>query len=584
SKKIGSADVRRAALSALGRIATPPAIDAIVRAFGQYEDEKPGVGPSPAREAAVSVGLPIAPSLIALLDGTGNAAATITPAISASAAWVLGEVHPAGAGPVLEGAIRRGTIPLALGLHALAAAGDPTELPICLEHVASPDRVVRAEALVATAKLLNPENPDGRAVEPLLSSLDLAQTSEDRAEIAALLGRTGAARVAPVLVGLTAAKDEKLRLVAIDALGTLGAPAAGPALAKLLDDPIASVRLRAAVALGRAGGPDVVAPVVAKLESASADRLAVVLALGGLFERHADPASITKAKQAAQSLGNERDLLLVAIGRGKGSTALVALANGADIGARRAIAVGLGAHADATGLEKLRGLASDVDAGVRAQAVWSLGAVGSASDLPLAIKLASDGSPMVAANAIAAVGRIALRGTEPVPPALCTALDSNRPYVRANALAALRPLVLAGRAGVCDDDKARKLLAEDTNEVVRAAAGRLLAAHVAKSAPEVVARARVVLERCTISDPSGAVASVCREGLLGAAPASTGTLALVVFVTPDDGGPPEASAPYAIERPDGFLHLGTADARGAVVELLLGRGPVRLRVASPTNA
>jgi HEAT repeat protein len=386
-----------------------------------------------------------------------------------------------------------------------------------------------------------------------------------------------------VLVGLTAAKDEKLRLVAIDALGTLAAPTAGPALAKLLDDPLATVRLRAAIALGRAGGADVVPTVVAKLTSASADRLAVVLALGGLFERHPDPVSLGKAKDAAQSLGNERDLLLVAIGRGKGASLLVVLANGADEGARRAIAVGLGAHADPAGLEKLRALAADEGASVRAQAAWSLGAVGAASDLGLVTKLSADPSPTVAANAIAAIGRITLRTTGAAPATLCTALDSSRPYVRANALAALAPLVLAGRGGGCGDDKPRKLLAEDPNDVVRAAAARLLAAHVAKSAAEVSGRARAGLERCTISDPSGAVASVCREGLLGGAPAKSGTLALAVFVTPDDGGAPEARSPYAIERPDGFLHLGTADARGAVVEMNLGRGAVRLRVASPTN-
>jgi hypothetical protein len=215
--------------------------------------------------------------------------------------------------------------------------------------------------------------------------------------------------------------------------------------------------------------------------------------------------------------------------------------------------------------------------------VWSIGAIGSPADLALATKLVSDGSPTVAGDAIAAVGRIAARTSDPIPPVLCTALDSDRPYVRANALAAIRPLLAAGRSGACDDAKARKLLAEDANDVVRAAAARALGAMSVKAASEIAGRARAALERCTISDPSGAVASVCREALEGnVAPAtSTGDLALVVFVAPDDGGPPAARTPYAIERPDGFLHLGSADARGAVVEMFLGRGPVRLRIATP---
>src|SRR5262249_42972484 len=114
TKKVGSSDVRRAALSALGRIATPAAMDAIVKAFGQYEDEKPGTGPSPAREAAVSVGAPIAPSLVAILEGTGGSNVNVSAGTTASAAWALGRIHPTDAGPVLERAIRRGTIPLAL--------------------------------------------------------------------------------------------------------------------------------------------------------------------------------------------------------------------------------------------------------------------------------------------------------------------------------------------------------------------------------------------------------------------------------------------------------------------------------------
>lgn len=603
SKKPGAVDVRRAALAALGRIGTPLAIDAIVKAFGTFEDERSFVSASPAREAAVAAGSAAAPSLLAVLD---TAAGTGTPsgasAAVASAAWALGELKPAaaGAGAAITKAMRRGLLPLAVGLHALASLGDGAQLPTCLEHVASTDRAVRVEALAATARLLDPEKPDGRAVEPLLASLDVAQTPEDRAEIAALLGRTGAARVAPVLQGLTAAKDERLRIAAIDALGTLGAAVAGPTLLALLDDGSATVRLRAAVALGRAGGANVLTATIAQLSAAAADRLAVALALGGLLERHADAAAVASTRAALTTTGAERDLLLHGLGRAKGGAGLAALAElapGNDVDSRRAIALALGAQASEAAIPPLLTLLADLDASVRAQAVWSLGFVGAPSHLTAALEKLRDSSPAVAGNAAASVGRLVSRHASlAVPKELCLALEDERAYVRANALGALRLALQAGRAATCDDARERKLLGEDPVDTVRIAAARLLSARVARGAQvggesagelDAPAKARATLarsalERCALADPSGAVASTCRDHVaIGAAPVDAGTGALVVFVAPDDGGPPTPRAPYAIERPDGLLHLGNADRRGAVVETWLGKGPLRLRVASP---
>jgi len=587
-KKPGAADVRRGALAALGRIGSAAAIDAIVKSFGQYEDERPGVGPSPAREAAVAAGAAAAPTLINVLEsggsqGISSGTATISPAASSSA-WALGEMRAAGAGVVIAKAMRRGVISLATGLHALASLGDTAQLPVCLEHVAAIDRAVRVEALAAAAKLLDPDQPDGRAVEPLLASLELAQTPEDRAEIATLLGRTGAGRVAKVLAGLTAAKDEKLRLAAIDALGTLAAPEGGPALVALLDDNSAAVRLRAAIALGRAGGADVVQATITRLGAAQADRLAVALALNGILERHGAPGSIATARDAATTAGTERDLLLVALGRAKGP-AVPALTDllgksASDVDGRRAIALALGARVgDAAALDPTVALAADVDPSVRAQAAWSLGSIGGGPQLPLVLKLVTDVAPTVAANAAASVGRIVVRTAgAAIPKELCAALDDARPYVRANALASIGHALRAGRTSPCSEPRVRKALSDDPNEVVRASAARVVAA----TKGDADSPARAALERCALADPSGAVATVCREGALGQPLVSeSGKGALVVFVAPDDGGAPIARTPYAIDRPDGFLHVGTTDRRGAVVELHLGKGAVRLRVATP---
>lgn len=588
-KRGANENVRRAALSALGRIATPAAVDAIIKTFGLFEDAGAGVRTSPARDAAISAGATAAPPLLAVLrEGSGATAAT-----AASAAYALAHLHAAGGGEAIARGIRRGDVPMAVGLFALGVAGDAGQLPPCLEQVAAPDRLVREQALKAAARLLDPERPDGRAVEPLLASLQLAQTAEDRAEIATLLGRTGAERVAPVLIGLTTSKDERLRTAAVDALGTLRAASGGPALAKLLEDPAPTVRFHAAIALSRAGGPDVTPVVLAKLTTAlEADRLAIVIALGGLLERNATPALVDSAKKlAVAGLGPERDLLVVALGRAKGDAPLAALKEvlagaAADADTRRAVATALGARGvDPAAAALLAPLAADADPSVRAQAAWSLGAVGGAGDVKTAEKLVDDGAMSVSANAIAALARLALRASAaPAPALVCKALGDERPYVRANALAGLALLAQAGRPALCGDGAAaRRLLSDDPNEAVRAAAARLGAASLPGAAAEAPPW-RVALERCVLADPAGAVAAACREALRPPTAAPAGSpQTLVVFVSPDDGGAPIARAAYAIERPDGLLHTGNCDRRGAVVELGLPRGPLRLRVALPAS-
>jgi HEAT repeat protein len=586
AKKGSSENVRRAALGALGRIATPGAVEAIVKTFGLFEDAGAGVRTSPARDAAVSAGTTAVPALLAVLrEGSGASTSA-----AASAAYALGQLRAPGAGDAIARAIRRGDVPLTVGLFALGAVGDATQLPICLEQVAAPDRSIREQALKAAARLLDPEHPDGRAVEPLLASLELAQTPEDRAEIAALLGRTGADRVAKVLVGLTASKDERLRIAAVEALGTLRATSGGPALAKLLDDPSATVRFRAAVALARAGGPDVTPVVLGKLASSvEADRLAIAIAIGGLLERNATPAMIETAKKLAISgVGPERDLIVVAIGRAKGEASIAALKEiaagaGADADTRRAVALALGAHGvDPGATPLLATLAADSDPSVRAQAAWSLGAAGAPGASKLVEKLVDDGAMSVAANALGALARIALRApAAPAPPAICKALTDDRPYVRANALGGLALLARGARPATCGDGSlARRSLGEDTNEAVRTASARLGGAIVATSAADAPPW-RAALERCVLADPSGAVAGSCRDALRPPPGVDASTQALVVFIAPDDGGAPVARGAYAIERPDGLLHTGNADRRGAVVELDLPRGVVRLRVAVP---
>ncbi|MBK7399113.1 MAG: HEAT repeat domain-containing protein [Myxococcales bacterium] len=590
NKKAGAADVRRAALAALGRIGTPAAVEAIGKTFGLFEDDRALVGPSPAREAAVAAGATAVPVLLALLEpgaGGTNIGPSVTTAaspVATSAAWALGELHANGAGEAIVKAMRRGLVPLPVALYSLGVLGDATHLPTCLESVSAPDRAVRVQALAATAKLLDPELPDGRAVEPLLAALEVALSPEDRAEIAVLLGRTGADRVVPVLAGLTGSKDEKLRLAAIDALGAVGVATAGPTLLGLLGDPSGVIRLRAGLALGRAGGADSLTKAIDRLvQGTEVDRLAVILAISQMMERHGDAAAVNLTKKVLNQPVPERDLLVVAVGRSRldsgASAVLAGLLVGADADLRRAVAMALGARVDdPTAAAPLLALAKDADATVRAQAAWSIGAALDVGALATLEALAKDPVSSVATNAAGGLGRLLARGKSApttTSASLCAALDDERALVRANALGALRLLASAGRPSLCGDGaRVHKILAEDSSDVARAIAARLLATQVSGATPEAAAKARASLDRCALTDPSGAVASACRAPVR---PIKPGTTALVVFVAPDDGGTPVPRAPYVLERPDGLLHVGVSDRRAAIVELRLPKGIVRLR-------
>jgi len=84
---------------------------------------------------------------------------------------VLGELHARTEAASIVDAMRRGSLPTAAALHALAGAGTEAEVPVVLEFVADSNLLVRDEAASAAFALLDPNHPDGRAVEPLAAAL-----------------------------------------------------------------------------------------------------------------------------------------------------------------------------------------------------------------------------------------------------------------------------------------------------------------------------------------------------------------------------------------------------------------------------
>src|SRR5262249_43868852 len=256
---------------------SPDAVRALVAMLGVGDDAGGTLERTSVRDALVACGANAEKELTPLLTRPLSAAA------ATSAAWVLGELRTRAASPAIAQAMRRGTLPTASALHALAGAGTSDAVPVVLEFAADPNPLVRAEALRAASALLDPARPDGRAVEPLAAALrDARLSSDEHAQIAGLLGRTGAPRAAELLAPLASAQNPTLRLAAIDALGTLGPAGADEALLARIDDPNPAVRLHAAMALADAGGTAAREALLGKLDASDeVDRSAVLTALGG---------------------------------------------------------------------------------------------------------------------------------------------------------------------------------------------------------------------------------------------------------------------------------------------------------------
>jgi HEAT repeat protein len=580
--------LRLAALGALGRIATADAVRTIVANLGTGDDAMSTLERTPERDALVTAGQvdaaprgspargrdAVLPALHALLAGAPS------PETATSAAWVIGEMHAVAEAPTIVAAMRRGALPTPAALHALAGAGTAAEVPIVLEFVADASPVVRDEALRATSALLDPNRPDGRAVEPLAAALrDARPSADERARIAKLLGRTGAPRAAPVLIDLVHAHDTGLKLAAIDALGTLGlAPGSGTddALLDVLTSSDPALRLHAAVALAESGGERAREKLVAELDGGDeVDRSAVLTALGGVLARVPTDAAIARLGAALElSAGPERDAILEAIGRAPSPSAvrlLVASSRAPEPADRRAVADLLAAHAgDALALATARAMLGDMDPTVRAQAAWTLGTIGDATDVPRLEALTHGDAATIdaAVDSAAAIGRIAARvhAGDAAARSLCPLVGGAHAYLRANALAAL---ALAGAR--CEGGESeRRALAEDGNEEVRAAAALALAR---TGVPDDVR----ALERCARADPSGAVANRCRTH---PAPPTRSHAALVFVIGDATSAAPRPGAPFAMLLADGTLRAGTTDRRGAAFDPVAPEGEVSLRPPS----
>lgn len=561
-----SPGVRAAVVGALGRIGTTEALDALIRLL---ESETSADTLLLLRKALARAGAPARERLERCLSG--QPAETL----ANNCALVLADMRASKSAPTVVAALRRGIVGREAGLTALRTLADKSSLPSVLEYLADSNPAVRRAAIDTAVALLDPKQPDGRAVDPIAQALEKARSSKaERAALARLLGRTGSGRAVKALRPLAQASDQvELRIAALEALGMLPPAGQDEILLAALDAEEANVRLAAAVALGRAASGAAARTILDRLErSAEQDRGALGVALAGALSRGRDPALLERAtKIMTASRGGQRDALIEAIARFPGKDSVRALtehaARSGEVADRTKVAEVVAGRKDALSL--LRGLAKDADGSVRANAVWSLGATAGATDRAAIEAALDDRDVAVAGNAAAALGRLSQRTGSNVTEALCKRLSDRRSYVRANALAALR---VAGAR--CARAEERTLLGEDRSELVRRAAALLIASVPSSDG----ARDASLLEACAGEDTDSSVAAACAAE---PSPLAKTTDRVMVYVVPVGESAPVPRTPFALVRADGLMRLGLADRRGAVTEVRAPSGEVWLTVPAP---
>jgi HEAT repeat protein len=551
-------EVQSAALDALGSIATPTAVDTILRALALPRPPRDHIESALANAGEVALA---SLERCVLQPGRAGGAEVCVAA--------LGNIGGESASLLIERALRQGSVGAAAAIEALGTTGQASALPTVLEFLTSGVQAERRAAIEAAGELLEPERELGLAVEPIAQALSHAQESRlERAALVGLLGRTGSARAAPSLLAAAASSDEYLRVVALQALGEIGPADADSALLAGLEAAAFPTRYSAAVALRRVGRNRSIDALLDRLRSAIAsDREILAVALAGPIGDAPSDVQIQRLIDALESSpGPVSDALIEALAHvpgPRGTRALVGLIPRLGKLGRAKLAEALAAHPDAAPV--LQGLLADPDPSVRANAAWALGAVGSGAALAALGALRADVDLAVASNSIAALASIAAREGADVGATLCEALDDERAMVLANTMSGLRRLGVA-----CPKSEAATWwLEHHPSEEVRLAAARLIRDRWTTLAPG-------ALSRCAAKDVSGRVAIECAAPSRPV-PASTESVSDVGVLVVDTGDTmPAPRAPFALVRADGFIRSGMSDRRGAIWEASAPRGPLRL--------
>lgn len=538
--------LRNAAMFSLGNVRSERAVSALVQLLATTEDPALPLEASPNRLALLNHGTQSVPLLRAAIERADSA----TVGVANGAAWVLGELGATTTDDVIVDALRRGHIHPAAALHGLS---NPSSLRVALEHISSKAPLVRSEALVATSRLLDPKNPDGRALEPLALLLDDASLGRtERGWVIKNLGKTASPKATAYLLRELAKSDAALKPTVVDALGYIPSRESEDALVSVLFGDDAPLRFRAASALARVGSPTARARVLAAFgEDGALDRGASLLALSGMAERQPDDNFRSRLHAQYNLSGyGERDGFALALVRAGGKVDL----SSAGEDERRVVA----AAGDP------RPLVNDAAPSVRAEAMWHLGlfSEGKATEVESLLERGlADPDGNVVANAAAAIGRRA-KGYGPKARAtatLCSLGVDPRPLVRVNAILARSMLGTTCKSEGTSSPIERDALLFDNEELVRRTAAVVLSAHA------VGAEDMAALRTCARRERVAAIGRICREGIRTPTGSNAPKEALTVFVTGDDGSV-KPRTPYALRYSDGLIRVGVSDRRGVVFE------------------
>ncbi len=485
-------------------------------------------------------------------------------------AEALLDVGDSAARETLEQAIAAGNLGSAVGVSLLGKLGDGAALPFVLERLDDVDDDVRRAALGAVVELVDPASSDGRAVVPLRGALVGARSIEERALAARALGRTGSAAVSADLLPLVAADvPRSLRLAAVEALATVQSEQRDQVLIGLLADPDGAVRWAAALSLRRGFLPSAAARLIWLYEGrAPVERDLVALALGGVRSPGAAGSEHKRILELVNAeRGARRDSLLeAAVWGGPSASSVEASALLDAVGPEERAKVAELCEWLPGSRARLTHLAlKDPSLRVRANAAWALGAVGRPEDATWLLRLAAVQQGVAGGNAVAAAGRLAERHGLDVSRTLCGILSSPSPLARLNALVAL-----ARTKGRCSDEIEYAALRQDPSHYVRRAAAVMMNG----SGGDAVPSRRDALLECARLETHGSVAAACVAAPSNAA--RRGPEEVLVFVAGSGGAAPTAEAPFAVELPSGYVRVGIADRRGAVLLRAGEAGTVRL--------
>jgi len=447
--EVDDIEIRRAAITALGRIGDPNSVPALMSLLHDPElcvetaEALARIGDRRAYEP-----------LMALL--THDRAAVRQAAIGALNS--LG--HPQMANDITR--LLRSDNPRLRESAARIAGyfGYPECAALLIERANDSDENVRRSAIESLS------NIDEPSVVPLLNTALQDKSPRIRAAAAQSLGRLGLSASVPNLLQALCDTDGWVRYYAVRALGEIRSPESIDALARMLrEDTAVHVRVAAADALGSVGGPRVVSIIAPIVESEDRDVAgAALLSLGVIG--HPDAVGPILDALKSDDAGRRLDAVR-AIAQRKDADAAstlqwTAAADASDAVAERAIAE-LFKMATPESIAALLRLASQ-----RRLRDKTIDAISRLGPRHLECVKAGLSSPQLETRraVVEALGRMRHPAASE---ALMTALEDDRPEVRIAALLALRRL-----GTLMSDKKVRNMAHNDPDPGVRDAAQRAL--------------------------------------------------------------------------------------------------------------